>query len=302
MRLALEHEFRYAEKIVREEGIAGAKRFVQGQGRHGGFEKTKPSSPPSSASPLSLPPSSSPSSSPFRGVWFDLGGVVVDSPVSSIHAFESSHGLPPNSINLLLGRSSHFHQLERGELELKEFCRLFESEAKSRAGIELSASSLFRMMGSVQPRRETVELIHGLRQRGFIVVAVTNTWKDPEGCLAHHFPSTFDGIVESCLEGMRKPESRIWQRALERTNQIARERRQSGGGTRRGKEEEEDGDIQPHEIIFLDDLGTNLKSAQQFGLKTLKVGRDYHQAIRELKQTLQQQHGNTNTNIPKAKL
>ena len=54
-------------------------------------------------------------------------------------------------------------------------------------------------------------------------------------------------VVESCRVGMRKPELRIYQHALEQLN------------------------VCPEDALFLDDLGSNLKTARQMGIKTIKV-------------------------------
>lgn len=54
-------------------------------------------------------------------------------------------------------------------------------------------------------------------------------------------------VVESCREGMCKPDPRIYQLCLERLG------------------------VQAQESVFLDDIGQNLKAAAQLGIKTLKV-------------------------------
>ena len=53
--------------------------------------------------------------------------------------------------------------------------------------------------------------------------------------------------VESCLEGICKPDPRIFQLCLQRLS------------------------LQPSEAIFLDDLGSNLKVAASLGIHTIKV-------------------------------
>ena len=54
-------------------------------------------------------------------------------------------------------------------------------------------------------------------------------------------------VVESCLEGVCKPDPRIYKLCLERLGR------------------------QPSESIFLDDLGPNLKAAASLGIHTIKV-------------------------------
>lgn len=55
-------------------------------------------------------------------------------------------------------------------------------------------------------------------------------------------------IVESCIEGICKPDPRIYQLCAKRLG------------------------VQPTEAIFLDDIGQNLKAAAQLGFHTIKVG------------------------------
>jgi putative hydrolase of the HAD superfamily len=57
----------------------------------------------------------------------------------------------------------------------------------------------------------------------------------------------FDVIVESAVEGLRKPDPRIYALALARLNVLA------------------------SEAVFLDDLGMNLKPAREMGMATIKV-------------------------------
>ena len=54
-------------------------------------------------------------------------------------------------------------------------------------------------------------------------------------------------IVESAVEGLRKPDPRIYALALARLNVLA------------------------SETVFLDDLGMNLKPAREMGMATIKV-------------------------------
>ena len=59
----------------------------------------------------------------------------------------------------------------------------------------------------------------------------------------------FDFVFESSKENVRKPDPKFYQLACER------------------------GKVNPNEVIFLDDLGINLKPAKALGMKTIKVVR-----------------------------
>ena len=57
----------------------------------------------------------------------------------------------------------------------------------------------------------------------------------------------FDQVIESSIEGIRKPNPKIYLIACERLG------------------------VQPENAIFLDDLGINLKPARELGMQTIKV-------------------------------
>jgi putative hydrolase of the HAD superfamily len=59
--------------------------------------------------------------------------------------------------------------------------------------------------------------------------------------------SLFDAILESRVLGVRKPDPRFYELACEAL------------------------DVEPHECVFLDDLGVNLKPARALGMHTIKV-------------------------------
>jgi putative hydrolase of the HAD superfamily len=67
----------------------------------------------------------------------------------------------------------------------------------------------------------------------------------------------FDLVVESSVEGIRKPDPRIYRLACDRLG------------------------VDPARTVFLDDLGINLKPARALGMQTIKVV-DEDQAIEAL--------------------
>jgi FMN phosphatase YigB (HAD superfamily) len=87
--------------------------------------------------------------------------------------------------------------------------------------------------------------------------------------------SYFDAFVSSAHTGMRKPERRIYDLALQECRRVAREKGIAN-------------DVQMGDILFLDDIGGNLKAAKQFGMRTIKVnlGRT-NEAVRELEQAVE---------------
>jgi putative hydrolase of the HAD superfamily len=90
-----------------------------------------------------------------------------------------------------------------------------------------------------------------LREAGFKVGALTNNWAHAEdgdrddGTRA--LRDRFDVFIESSVEGLRKPDPAIYQLACDRLG------------------------ASPAEMIFLDDIGGNLKPARAMGMATIKV-------------------------------
>jgi putative hydrolase of the HAD superfamily len=112
--------------------------------------------------------------------------------------------------------------------------------------------------GGFAPRPEMTRAIGRLRDEGLRVGALTNNWARPDaGTLREPLDLGFDVVVESAVEGIRKPDPRIYALVCDRL------------------------DVTPPECVFLDDLGVNLKPARAMGMTTIKV-LDPHDALAEL--------------------
>jgi putative hydrolase of the HAD superfamily len=185
----------------------------------------------------------------YRAVLFDLGGVVVGSPLHAIAAYEEELGLQAGCVNRIVigsGPDGAWSRLERGELTLEPFYEAFDRECAA-AGAALSARTLMqRVAGATAPRPAMLEAIRRIRARGLIAAAITNNWVSEDGS-AESLRDLFDLVVESAVEGMRKPDPRIFTVACERLG------------------------IVPSEAVFLDDIGSNLKTARSLGMTTIKV-------------------------------
>lgn len=202
-----------------------------------------------------------------RAVIFDLGGVIVDSPMTGIARYERELGLEAGAINRLIvetGDSGAWARLEQGRLDMTAFFDAFEADAAER-GIELSARDLMAAMGesrAVRPRM--LGAVQRIRERGLAVAALTNNWKSDEGGLGRDglgLDRHFDAFVESSVVGLSKPDPRIYTYACAELC------------------------IEPPEAVFLDDIGRNLKTARQLGMTTIKVA-DPDRALDELEQVL----------------
>ena len=107
---------------------------------------------------------------------FDLGGVVLGSPLHAIAAYERDAGIQAGFVNRLVvesGSSGAWSRLERGELSLEAFCEAFDRESAA-AGQPVSARALMERIGeSSGPEPLMLEAIQRLRIAGLRVSALT---------------------------------------------------------------------------------------------------------------------------------
>jgi putative hydrolase of the HAD superfamily len=200
-------------------------------------------------------------------VIFDLGGVVFGSPFEHFDSYERSAGLPDGSVRKVIAHSSQhgaWAALERGELTMPAFTAALDAEAAA-DGVAIDSAEIMKLIGQgFGARPEMITAIEHIRDRGLKTAALTNNWPNGDG---NGSPpglrslTLFDVIVESAVEGMRKPDPRIYELTCERLG------------------------VAPVDAVFLDDIGANLKPARAMGMTTIKVD-DTAQALRELETVL----------------
>lgn len=203
---------------------------------------------------------------PLRAVIFDLGGVVLESPIEHFRVHEARLGLPRHFISKLVvgaGDQGAWARLERGEIDMNAFYAAFDAEALA-AGVELSGATLIAEIAAVSVVRPAMlDAVRRARARGLGVAALTNNWRaaDAQTTRTDALKPEFDVFIESCRVGMRKPEPRIYELACSLLGVAA------------------------SEAVFLDDIGANLKPARAMGMVTIKV-EDAALAIAELDRQL----------------
>jgi putative hydrolase of the HAD superfamily len=188
-------------------------------------------------------------------VLFDLGGVITESPMTAFAAYEAEAGLPDGLIRRLNSTdpdANAWARYERGELDTDGFCDAFEAEALT-AGHRVDAR---RVLGALagELRPAMLAAVDALRAAGVPLALVSNNVAPMErtGRLGDLL-GVFDVVVESSVEGVRKPEPEIYRRALQRL---------SGAVGR---------PVAAADCAYLDDLGINLKPARALGMHTIKV-------------------------------
>ncbi len=199
-----------------------------------------------------------------NAILFDLGGVVLGSPLHAIRDYERELGFARNAINLVAARTAPggaWSRLERGEIDMETFYTEFEADCLE-AGLSIDARLMMQRMSQASaPRANMLAAIGRLREAGFKVGALTNNWAQAEaegrGDGTRVLRDRFDVFIESSVEGLRKPDPAIYELACQRL------------------------EATPPEVIFLDDIGGNLKPARAMGMATIKVD-EPESALREL--------------------
>lgn len=192
--------------------------------------------------------------SPFRAVFWDFGGVILSSPFDAFLQYEAKIGLPEGflrKVNATNPDTNAWALLERNEVSPRDFNELFLAESTALGHPVPGADVLQLLAGEIRPAM--VQALDTVKAAGYRMACLTNNVVGGDGASQERresiavVMSRFDAVIESSKVGCRKPETRFYEIACETL------------------------EVSPHECIFLDDLGVNLKPAAAMGMHTIKV-------------------------------
>ena len=205
----------------------------------------------------------------IKAILWDFGGVITTSPFEAFNRYEVEHGIPLDfirTINATNPEKNAWALFESNRITFGEFDRLF-SEETSRAGYPISGCDVLKKLsGDIRPR-----MVYAIEEckRRFKVGCITNNVNSDQRSVMdrardrdeeiQRVMGLFDIVVESSKEGIRKPDPEIYRLAISRLK------------------------VDAGQIVFLDDLGINLKPAKALGMQTIKVVNEC-QALKELEQ------------------
>jgi putative hydrolase of the HAD superfamily len=214
----------------------------------------------------------------IEAVLWDFGGVILSSPFESFNKYEEEHGLPRDFIRGLNAKNpdaNAWAQMERSDVDLATFCRLFEAEAEAAGGTLVGADVLAMLSGEVRP--QMVEAQRRIKAAGLRQALLTNNFTSDEQAessaltggpsMGYRRPeveeamSIYDCVIESSKAGVRKPDPAAYQLVLDTLG------------------------LPADAFVYLDDLGINLKPAKAIGMTTIKVV-DPDAALKELSEVL----------------
>jgi putative hydrolase of the HAD superfamily len=199
-------------------------------------------------------------------VVFDFGGVFTPSPFDAVRTLGEGLGLDEDqAMGYVFGSyerdTDHpWHQAERGELDLASARDQIQAHART-DGFEVDLYALFALMGGAGVRPDMVERTRALRLAGYRTAMITNNVAEFREFWRPMVPlgELFDVVIDSSEVGIRKPDPRIFQLALD----------QLGG-------------IEPSRAVFLDDYPGNVMAAEAMGIRGVLVEAAYAEAISRL--------------------
>lgn len=153
------------------------------------------------------------------------------------------------------------HQAERGEVEDSDLLTwLDEQHPGASALFDVDQPSFI----NAADRPEMIDLLWWLQDNECQVWLATNNFASAQDMLASRYldSGVVNAIVNSALVGARKPHADYWKIVLDAA------------------------ELEPHEILLVDDNVANLEAAAALGMATVSIGDDAAPAIAEIKAML----------------
>ena len=192
----------------------------------------------------------------YSSIFWDFGGVITSSPFEAFNKFEKDNKLPENflrKVNSTNPENNAWALLEQSKISQEEFDKLFFQES-SQLGHGVAGLKVLNLLEG-DLRMGMVSVIRKLNELGFTQACLTNNFIPSDENQPDMIDldkktevfDLFDFVFESKEIGLRKPDQAFYDHVIKEVN------------------------ILPNKIIFLDDLGINLKPAKAMGITTIKV-------------------------------
>ena len=205
-------------------------------------------------------------------VLWDYGGVFSASPFEAMKRLARDVGIEPERyVGLIFGPYDRdddhpWHRLERGEITLGD-ARDQILEIGRAEGVEADLLHFIAAMAKegAGVRSEVVELAREIKASGTGTALVTNNVAEFRVHWRKSIPveEIFHHVVDSSEVGLRKPDPRIFELALERV-----------------------GVSDPGRAVFLDDYEGNVAAARRVGIHGILVTENFGEALDELRDLL----------------
>ena len=180
-------------------------------------------------------------------ILWDYGGVLTESPIKNFQKFENDNNYILNTIVKINSYNKYenaWAKLEKDEISIEKFSILFKEEAKQFGITNINTDKLLECL-NVKLNIKMVELLKNI-SKFYTCVCLTNNFQNMNSSNFEKIKHNFRLIFESSKIGLRKPEKQIYTYVLKVLKVSAKE------------------------ILFIDDLGINLKPAKDLGFQTYK--------------------------------
>lgn len=193
----------------------------------------------------------------IRAVFFDFGGVFINSPFAAAAQAARERGIPEDELlELIFGPYDQdgdhpWHRLERGELSFADASAAIGELASASGHHGVDPMDVLMALATDRGVRDfMVDLVRDLRTRGLATSIITNNLAEFGEAWRAMIPvdELFDDVVDSCEVGMRKPDPAIYRLACERLG------------------------VAPEASLFIDDHQGNVAGARAVGMGAVWCG------------------------------
>ena len=187
-------------------------------------------------------------STKLRAVVFDMGGVLTTDPFAGMVDYARELGIPDDAIADEVRSGARFKAVETGGSTMRDFLKWLCGSIEEQFGVRVEIRRLAASLESGQEvRPEMTALLGELHAQGLRLGLLTNNVREARswwesGVLPL---DRFEVVLDSSELGVRKPDPRVYEIALERLG------------------------LDAAEVAFVDDLQANVDGALQVGLRGL---------------------------------
>ncbi len=179
----------------------------------------------------------------IESVIFDWGGVLIDDPAPGLVCY-CANALGASEEHFIEAYGKFEVDFRKGAISEDTFWAHLADE------LNVPKPAIPSLWGEAfakvyQPKEDMFSLVSGLHNCGYKTALLSNTEIPAMQYFYQQQYDMFDVLIFSCWEGIKKPEKKIYELALEKL------------GTR------------PPEAVFIDDKPGCIKGAQKAGLKTI---------------------------------
>lgn len=192
----------------------------------------------------------------IKAIVFDWGGVMIDNPAEEMINY-CSKILKVDRNKLKKSIVKHGVRFQKGSFTEQDFWKNVCKDLK--INIPKSESLWKDTVKETFIRRDYIfDLIEKIKKKGYKLGFLSNTELPARNYFfENNYNKEFDVIIFSCVEGLLKPDKKIYEILLEKL------------------------DLEANEIIFIDDLLNNIEGANKIGIQGI-LYEDYEALITTL--------------------